>query len=317
MKKILAIVLVLVFVLSLCGCANEKVSSNTESFVDNGSTVSDETIESEEVNSQETESEEQTSFETDDSKKESEPTNTSSKVKSDKRIKKIVDESHKYLKTGNIVKFYEKDFFNAYFTVSGENDGIIVYFEDGTTMGVVEAFEKKQVTLADLDKFGVKYIKGYSRSFFDLTEYYDCDIENKTQEFYRDENFSYTFPTEKADYVKYVDKNGKTWIAGDALRAGKIKHYDLGNWIDFDKKYIGNKLLIVNESEGYFTLDSFEEFYRDETYIYYFPDVRVVVVYYPDGTSQDVTDALKDGKIKVTDLKKFGITYYTNADLKK
>jgi hypothetical protein len=101
------------------------------------------------------------------------------------------------------------------------------------------------------------------------------------------------------------------------LRAGKIKHYDLGNWIDFDKKYIGNKLLIVNESEGYFTLDSFEEFYRDETYIYYFSDGMYVVVYYPDGTSQGVTEALKDGKIKVTDLKKFGIKYYTNAGLKK
>ena len=70
MKKILAIILGLVFLFSLWGCANEMVSSNTESFVDNGSTVSDETTESEEVNSQETESEEQTSSETDDSKKE-------------------------------------------------------------------------------------------------------------------------------------------------------------------------------------------------------------------------------------------------------
>ena len=315
MKKLLAIILVLVFVLSLCGCANENASivCGSDENLDNSGIVSEETSESQENESEET------SSETDTSENVSKPTNTSSKVKSDKRIEKIVDKSHKYLKRGNIVKFYEEDFFDTYFTVSGENDGIIIYFKDGTTMGAVEAFEKKLVKISDLDKYGVKYIKDYSKSFFDLTEYYDCDVKKGKQEFYRDENFSYFFTAKKADYIKYVDKKGKTWTAGDALRAGIIKHYDLGNFIDFDKKYIGNKLLIVNESEGYGTAAVITEFFRDDTYIYEFSSRKSVVVYYPDGTTDDVSEALEKGKIKIADLDKFGIKYMKSsiADRKK
>jgi uncharacterized lipoprotein YehR (DUF1307 family) len=327
MKKLLAIILVLVFALSLVGCAQtDETNLNVSDITGTHSSQESETGDEIQLQTQKQDNETDTSESKptsasssikEDSEKtekpQSKPTNTSTAKKTKKDVKKIVDESHKYLKTGNIVKFYEKDFFNTYFTVSGENDGIIVHFKDGTKMGVVEAFKNKLVKISDLDKYGVKYIKDYSRSFFDLTEYYDCDVENKTQEFYRDENFSYTFPTQKADYVKYVDKNGKTWLAGDALKAGKIKHYDLGNFIDFDKKYIGNKLLIVNESEGYGTTQAFQEFYRDDNYKYEFSDGRCVMVYYPDGTSENVTKALKNGKIKVTDLDKFGIKYYKSS----
>lgn len=252
-----------------------------------------------------------------DASSQSDSTDIISEV-SDKRIEKIVDESHKYLKTGNIIKFYEEDNYE-YYTVSGKNDGIMVYFKDGTKMGIFEAFKKKLVKLSDLEKYDVKYIKKFAGSqIFDLTETYDCGAEKKTQEFYRDENFSYTFSSQKADYVKYVDKNGKTLTVGEALKQDKTKMYDIGNaGIDFDKKYIGNKLLIVNESEGYATTQAFVEFYRDDTYVYEFSDGRNVVVYYPDGTSQGVTKALQSGKIKVTDLDKFGIKYYTNVDLEK
>jgi hypothetical protein len=263
---------------------------------------------------EETESADQISSDANESSdKESEPANTSSKVKSDKRIEKIVDESHKYLKTGDIVMFYEKEgeIYGGYFTVSGENDGIIIHFKDGTTMGVVEAFEKKLVELSDLDKYGVKYINNIaSLDIFDLTETYDCDVKKGKQEFYRDKNFSYTFSTQKDDYVKYIDKNGKTMLASEALKAGKIKLSDLGNWgVDFDKKYLGDKVLIVNESEGYPTNCMVTEFYRDKTYVYSFSSGISVMVYYPDGTKEGVTKALEKGKIKITDLNKFNISY--------
>ncbi len=318
MKNILALILAIIFALSLCGCANENASivCGLGENLDNGGVVSQETTEFKEETGSVTDSSEKesgpinTSSSINIAEKENKPTNTSSKVKSDKRIEKIVDESHKYLKDGNIVKFYEKDFFDTYFTVSGENDGIIIYFKDGTTMGVVEAFEKKFVKISDLDKYGVKYIKDYSKSLFDLTEYYDCDVKKGKQEFYRDKNFSYTFSTQKDDYVKYIDKNGKTMLASEALKAGKIKLSDLGNsGVDFDKKYLGDKVLIVNESEGYPTTAMVTEFFRDETYVYYFSSGKCVWVYYPDGTGESVTKALEKGKIKITDLNKFNIGY--------
>jgi hypothetical protein len=68
-------------------------------------------------------------------------------------------------------------------------------------------------------------------------------------------------------------------------------------------------VLIVNQSEGYATTQALVEFYRDDNYKYEFSDGRSVMVYYPDGTSENVTKALEEGKIKVTDLDEFGIKY--------
>lgn len=303
MKRLLAIILTLVFVLSLCGCGSADSEAEIHCYDFGDEAGFEETESADSISSDANES----------SDKESEPANTSSKVKSDKRIEKIVDESHKYLKTGNIVMFYEEkgEIYGGYFTVSGENDGIIIHFKDGTTMGVVEAFEKKLVKLSDLDKYGVKYINNIaSLDIFDLTETYDCDVKKGKQEFYRDKNFSYFFPSQKDDYVKYIDKNGKTILASEALKAGKIKLSDLGNWgVDFDKKLISNKMVIVNESEGYPTTAAVTEFYRDETYVYSFSSGKCVMVYYPDGTKEGVTKALEKGKIKITDLNKFNISY--------
>ena len=281
MKKILALILTAVFMLSFVGCTKTDDINSIPSDI-----VSSET-----------------------QKTDNKPSIIDKAESKKKGIKKIVDKSHKYLKTGTITKFYEEDY--GYFCVSGKSDGIIVYFKDGTKMGITEAFEKKKVTLTDLDNFGVKYIKDFAGSeIFDLTETYDCNVKNKPQEFYKDKNFSYFFQSAKADYVKYRDYSGKTWRVADALKLGIIKPYDIGNSnIDFGKKYLGNELLIVNESEGYPTTQALMEFYRDDDFKYEFSSGISVVVYYPDGTKQGVTEALESGKIKVTDLDKFGIKY--------
>jgi hypothetical protein len=322
MKNILALILAIIFALSLCGCANENASivCGLGENLDNGGVVSQETTESKEETGSITDSSEKesgpinTSSSINIAEKENKPTNTSSKVKSDKQIEKIVDESHKYLKTGNVVKFYEEKYYE-YFTVSGENDGIIVHFKDGTKMGVVEAFKKKLVKLSDLEKYDVKYIKEFAGSqIFDLTEVYNCNVKKKAQEFYKDKNFSYMFSSQKADYVKYVDKKGKTFTVAEALKQGKIKTYDIGNaGVDFDKKYLGKKLLIVDESKGYGTACMITEFYRDETNIYYFSSSKSVVVYYSDGSSEHVSDALAKGKVKIEDLDKFKIGYWSES----
>jgi hypothetical protein len=320
MKKILSIILVLATLLSLAGCGvadndSGNAPDNVELIGSGDNEAVDVTTPTDEPLDK-TSSDESTSSDTDSSDITSvyHDCMVRSPQKENKKIKKIVDESHKYLKTGNIVMFYEEkeEIYGGYFTVSGESDGIIIYFEDGTTMGVVEAFKKKLVKLSDLDKFGVKYINNIAGlDIFDLTETYDCNVKKGKQEFYRDKNFSYFFPSQKDDYVKYVDKNGKTILASEALKAGKIKLSDLGNWgVDFDKKYLGDKVLIVNESEGYPTTDMVTEFFRDETYVYSFSSGKCVWVYYPDGTGESVTKALEKGKIKISDLDKFDIDYW-------
>ena len=53
-------------------------------------------------------------------------------------------------------------------------------------------------------------------------------------------------------------------------------------------------------------------FYSDNTYNYIFASIRshYVIVYYKDGTEQNVKDALADGRININDLDRFGIKYY-------
>ncbi len=56
---------------------------------------------------------------------------------------------------------------------------------------------------------------------------------------------------------------------------------------------------------------AFEEFYRDDHDIYRFSCVKsqYVEVRYADGTVESIKDALKSGRVKITDLDRFGITY--------
>lgn len=65
-------------------------------------------------------------------------------------------------------------------------------------------------------------------------------------------------------------------------------------------------------TEGIPTDQALEPFYEDEGFVYSFPSIRsgYVMVYYKDGTGQTVKEALAEGKIAVSDLDRFGISYY-------
>ena len=58
-----------------------------------------------------------------------------------------------------------------------------------------------------------------------------------------------------------------------------------------------------------------EKFYEDEKNEYYFGAIKsqYVFVTYKDGSVEKVINALSDGHMKITDLNKFGIEYYTKA----
>ncbi len=54
-----------------------------------------------------------------------------------------------------------------------------------------------------------------------------------------------------------------------------------------------------------------DNFYEDDEYIYQFGCLMsdAITVYYSDGTTQNVKEALADGNIVITDLNKYNITY--------
>lgn len=58
-----------------------------------------------------------------------------------------------------------------------------------------------------------------------------------------------------------------------------------------------------------------EWFYGDDKYEYYFGVIKsqYVKVTYSDGTTEDIITALENGSVKITDLDRFDIEYYTKA----
>ena len=125
---------------------------------------------------------------------------------------------------------------------------------------------------------------------------------------------------------KWIDatcKAPKTCKVCKATKGKVAKHsYSKGVCTVCDKKdpdyksasTISNKDIkkIVDESEGYILADMLEEFFRDDTYYYSFPAIKssLVIVYYNNGTKETVKEALKKGKIKISDLDKWNIKYY-------
>ncbi len=57
---------------------------------------------------------------------------------------------------------------------------------------------------------------------------------------------------------------------------------------------------------------AFEQFYSDSKYIYEFSTVKsqYVKVIYSNGSTEDIKQALKSGRVKISDLDKFNIDYY-------
>ena len=63
--------------------------------------------------------------------------------------------------------------------------------------------------------------------------------------------------------------------------------------------------------EEIYVAEAYETFYSDETYVYYFANIisPYVIVYYADGTEENVKTALETGHITIADLDANGIGY--------
>ncbi len=55
--------------------------------------------------------------------------------------------------------FFQDDIYNYYFILWPMHEYIIVEYADGTTQNVKEALEDGNITIEDLDRFGIGYMK--------------------------------------------------------------------------------------------------------------------------------------------------------------
>ena len=55
--------------------------------------------------------------------------------------------------------FFQDDVYNYYFILWPMHEYIIVEYADGTTQNVKEALEAGNITIEDLDRFGIEYMK--------------------------------------------------------------------------------------------------------------------------------------------------------------
>ncbi|MBE6677413.1 MAG: VWA domain-containing protein [Ruminococcaceae bacterium] len=80
-----------------------------------------------------------------------------------------------------------------------------------------------------------------------------------------------------------------------------------------DPTEVGTKTVvnIVDENDYGFICPAYDHFYTDGTYTYYFTNLigGEIIVYYSDGTSENVRDAFKTGIVTIEDLDRFGIYY--------
>lgn len=74
---------------------------------------------------------------------------------------------------------------------------------------------------------------------------------------------------------------------------------------------------ITDNSSGFAVLTVEEVIYEDYSHIYVFGNSisQFVIVKYTDGTEQNVKEALKDGRIRITDLDSYGISYFVEPKL--
>ena len=70
----------------------------------------------------------------------------------------------------------------------------------------------------------------------------------------------------------------------------------------------------ISFSDGRAYSEMEEPFYEDEQYVYIFPAIMSYdcTVYYSDGSSENIVDALKAGRATPADLDRFDILYFTH-----
>ena len=142
-------------------------------------------------------------------------------------------------------------------------------------------------------------------------------VAEALETFYQDAEYWYYFSSMVSKYITVTYKDTSTENIKDALANRHIKISDLDRFgIEYFKTESDLKGIVdTTESAD----DAIERFYEDGQYIYQFSQVisQNITVYYKDGTSENVKDALKNGRIMITALDWYGIDYRKTEKVKK
>ena len=134
-------------------------------------------------------------------------------------------------------------------------------------------------------------------------------VEDVKENFFQDNKYLYSFSSRISRYLTVIYKDGTTENIKDALANLHIKINDLDKFgIEYSKTESNVDRIVF---EGFGWDDSSEVFYIDENYGYQFGVglSYATNVYYKDGTSENVKDALKSGRIFITALEWHGVLY--------
>ena len=148
------------------------------------------------------------------------------------RIENIVDRTEtEPLVTADALEGFWADEEYTYYFSSIKSQYIIVHYSDGTQLPVREAMARGDVTIADLDRFGIGYYKKEVVTAVGM----ECKVGVLDAEklFWEDEENKYYFPNYDTE-VTVLLSDGHSWPLHDALMEGLVTVADLDSYgIDY------------------------------------------------------------------------------------
>ena len=142
----------------------------------------------------------------------------------------------------------------------------------------------------------------------DRTETEFLATDDALEGFWRDEEYTYCFPSIKSHYIIVHYSDGTQLPIREAMARGDVTIADLDRFgIGYYKEEV---ITVVGMECKPGVLDALKLFWSDEDYDYYFPNYDTeVTVLLSDGHSWPLHDALMEGLVTVGDLERYGIEY--------
>lgn len=137
----------------------------------------------------------------------------------------------------------------------------------------------------------------------------DLDYADTPEQFWEDDEYTYIFSAIKSfDYTVFFS-NGERMNLIDALKSGRAAIDDLDRFDIHYYKQAKKAVTNISFSEDAVYGEAEECFWADDEYRYIFSCIMSwdCTVYYQDGTSENLIDALKSGRATIEDLERFDI----------
>lgn len=141
----------------------------------------------------------------------------------------------------------------------------------------------------------------------DRTEIEPLLTADALEGFWYDDEYTYYFGSIKSHYVIVHYSDGTTQPVTKALAEGRITLADLDRFgIGYGKE---PRIYVVDITDRDTMDTAVDVFFTGIDYYYYFPTIHETTVYYSDGTSQPLKEAMADFRVTIEDLDRFGIQY--------